>query len=421
MSLTNIFFYFGLRRPYDFSRAIPFLLSCIGLIIVFSLITYYVFTGTLSPSANRAVFLYYLLALFLTSVILLRFKLLSWALFSIAAVELFLALGTHVGSKIGLPLPSLMPSNESFWASSSRFKYHPILMGIPRENFISESGLDIRHNSKNLRGSEIAVGASQRLINAYGGSSTYDIGVPNGNTWPEILDAELGEEWVVANFGVPGYSSVEHVIQTAFYSDSIGVLPSCSLYYMGWNDIRNAHIPDLDAAYADFHLLSQLGNLQVRGSSSGFSPFYRLVTSALRHSFDTVPYPPSYRALGPVEGNDARLEKIFEKNMQTIYALNGARGVKTVFIGQILNPTRLTSDSLYGWFPRVRDKDVWPLQERFNVILRREAERLGASTVILDVEKFVDADFVDRGHFSVSGSKKFAKLIVAEVKRSCQQ
>ena len=62
----------------------------------------------------------------------------------------------------------------------------------------------------------------------------------------------------VINHGVPGYSSVEHVVQTAFYDHAFGRRPDCALYYVGWNDLRSAGLPHLDSGYADYHLRSQI-------------------------------------------------------------------------------------------------------------------------------------------------------------------
>lgn len=411
---------FGLRPPYDFARAMPFLIACLGLMVILVLGGFQAFGAGLSPTANRAIFLYYVAMLLLASMVSARWRVASWLLLALAMTELLLALATHVGHAMGLPIPSLLPNREAFFGDGPRFKYHPLLMAVPKEGFVSTRGVDIRHNRHNLRGGEITLGAGQRLVNAYGGSTTYDVAVPQGATWPERLGGELGDDWVVANFGVPGYSSAEHVVQTAFYADRLGTMPVCSLYYMGWNDLRNAHLPDLDAGYADFHLLSQPGNLQIRGGG-GASPLYRVLSAALSASFDTIPYPPDYHRLGPADGPDVRLEDIFRKNIQAIHALNAARGVRSVFIGQMLNPFRHDAGLGPEWLPRVRDQDVWPLQQRLNLIMKLEAERLGAASVVLEPEAFEASDFVDKGHFSVEGSRKFARLIAPEVRRLCRR
>lgn len=72
-----------------------------------------------------------------------------------------------------------------------------------------------------------------------------------GETWGDRLEQMLGADRVaVINHGVPGYSTAEHVSQTAFYEHTHGVPPRCSIYYIGWNDLWNSHVRNLDPGYA---------------------------------------------------------------------------------------------------------------------------------------------------------------------------
>ena len=66
---------------------------------------------------------------------------------------------------------------------------------------------------------------------------------------------------MVENHGVPGYSTVEHIVQTAF--DFRSKRPKCAIFYVGWNDLRNSNIKGLRADYSNFHLLTQPGNLAI--------------------------------------------------------------------------------------------------------------------------------------------------------------
>ena len=74
-------------------------------------------------------------------------------------------------------------------------------------------------------------------------------------------------------------------------------------------------------------------------------------------------------------GSDPVLEADFVRNLHAISAINRERGVKTIWVGQVLNLARLTGGGRYGWLPYVRDKDVWPLQARFDEILHRVRQR----------------------------------------------
>jgi lysophospholipase L1-like esterase len=413
---------YGFVKPYKFGRAVIVLIASTFLVLTIAWATYLNVHGDLLIQSARGYFFIYLIVLFGCTVILAPLNYLPAFLLAVGAIELVLASTTHFVAHKGLAAIDLLPANTAITIKDNRFKYHAALGVVPRENFKSSSGVAIQHNSKNMRGPEILSKPTQTLINVYGGSTTYDIGVDQGQTWPEQLSKKLGAHYIVANYGVPGYSTAEHVIQTAFYSDLLGRYPDCAVYYVGWNDIRNAHLPSLDAAYADFHLLSQFTNLNVRRSSDSFSPFLRLSLALLGGYRDAfVPYPPLYLAMEPVSASDPKLENIFSKNIKTIITINNSHNIKTIFVGQLLNREQLVSDARYGWLPRVRDRDVWLLQERFNQILKHEANKAGAAYLDVDVNKFENADFVDNGHFSAKGSNKFAKYIVPHVEALCKK
>ncbi len=129
----------------------------------------------------------------------------------------------------------------------------------------------ISHTSEGTRGRDPAPHAldGRSVVATFGGSTTYDIGNGEGDTWSERLGEALGPQRVfVVNHGVPGYSTAEHLIQTAFYQTKFGKPPHCAIYYVGWNDLRNAHIPNLDPGYADFALPSQVTRSRCAGSAA---------------------------------------------------------------------------------------------------------------------------------------------------------
>jgi hypothetical protein len=67
---------------------------------------------------------------------------------------------------------------------------------------------------------------------------------------------------------------------------------------------------------------------------SFISPLFHIIGDYLRSGADTIPQPPDYVRLGPVHGSDPALEAIFRRNMQAIHAVNSARGIKSLFVGQ---------------------------------------------------------------------------------------
>ena len=81
----------------------------------------------------------------------------------------------------------------------------------------------------------------------------------------------------------------------------------------------------------------------------------------------------------------------------------------------------LNDDKIYGWLPFVRNKDVWPLLDRFNEQLRAEAESLGDLYIEVDPGDFGSDDFADNGHFDEAGAAKFAHMIAPPVAEACRR
>jgi hypothetical protein len=88
----------------------------------------------------------------------------------------------------------------------------------------------------------------------YGASTTYDSNVVTDDlTWSSVLSALLGPDYVVENHGVPGYSTVQHIIQVLF--ELRGKHPACAVFYVGGTDLQESNLTDLKPDYSDFLLV----------------------------------------------------------------------------------------------------------------------------------------------------------------------
>ena len=176
----------------------------------------------------------------------------------------------------------------------------------------------------------------------------------------------------------------------------------------------------LDPAYADYHLSGLTSSLQARNKPllAEISPLAAIAVAYLQLWLDTVPQEQEISGWAPGQGSDSRVEKIYRRNLEAIAAINAKRGITSLFVGQILNRPRLSVSTGVNW-PLTRDKDIWSLQERFNDILKDTADASGSPAFIPPIDQFQDSDFVDDGHFSAAGSKKFAALLTPFVQRSC--
>lgn len=340
-----------------------------------------------------------------------------------AALDLGIGTGSLALERAGFGYVTMMPPQFN---TTADFRWHPLLQGEPTPSFTrTMHGLNISHSSAAIRGKDRTPSelANKRVIGAFGGSTTYDMAVSDGQTWVEELERLLGaDRWAVINHGMQGYSTVEHVVQTAFYADTFGRKPDCAIYYIGWNDLRNSGLADRDPAYATYHLRSQIDSLKVRNINADtytISPTLTIILRSVAIWLDTA-RPVGLPKDELIDKPDPKLEEIVVRNLQAISGINRARGIRVVFVGQLLNVAVLVGDKPGGWTPLIRYKDVWPFQVRLNAVIRKEAEALGDGYIDVPIGKFSAADFADPGHFSVAGAAKFAALIAPEVRRACQ-
>jgi lysophospholipase L1-like esterase len=285
---------------------------------------------------------------------------------------------------------------------------HPLLQFIPSPGKFGRYS----HTEDNLR---LTVNRDKKpnasLIFAIGGSTTYETAENDADTWPSRLSAILGPDYTVENHGVPGYSTVEHIIQASFGFRNRK--PKCTIYYVGWNDIRNSNFTDLRPDYSNFQLLMQAANVRP------VSLFER--RSALVSIFSYI----SSRRLelrGKVEHEyDQRLSAIFKDNVKLIAAITIHFGVKPIFIPQVLNYEHLTATEPYGWSPFVVYADMKHLMSAMNADLELAARESGSVFVSEPLQaNWTDSDFADNGHFRPSGSQKFAMAIAERIATECR-
>lgn len=177
----------------------------------------------------------------------------------------------------------------------------------------------------------------------------------------------------------------------------------------------------LDSAYADYHLLLT----PVRKPDlfvAKYSPVFQLLNAVAENRFDTIPKHREIPLTAPINGSDEHLEAIFREHVRTIAAINTARGTHTIFIAQILNKA-YKPDPHEGrdiWAPLLTRSDFVPLQARFNSVLQETAAASSARFIDPGIDHFQGSDFVDLGHFTAAGARKFARLVAEPVGSYCQ-
>jgi len=387
-----------------------FILIILGLILS---IIFILLLLRLTGEGAYVSFSYYIYLFFLSSLVLIFIKRRPFSYFFLIILILELLFGL-----IPIALDKLRITNMQWFVPraqfETKFEFHPMLGAIPLSEFSSE---EESHSKKSIRKNKNEFDQTKDHIAIFGGSTTYDIGLYDNDTWVSLID-ELLPSYNVSNNGVPGYSSAEHVIQTAFYPDRAGKMPICNVYLMGWNDIRSFGIKDLDSGYANFHLLSQYGNLKLRKSLSTPSPIMNVLL--MNFGANELPLPSEE---GMLDKDITSADMVFTfaaRNIKNIVAINKERNINSLFIAQILNKSMLEkNDDIFGWVPYVKNSNLWPLQKRFNNMVSEIAKEKEFFYYSPNEDFFTDQDFLDHGHFSKEGAIKFANLVMPIVKESC--
>lgn len=420
---SKIAAHFGLAPPYRFERTIIAVFALLVVLMLTAGAVWLCAIDELPAHSPRLLYFGYI-----ATALLLVFATLPWprlaaALLVVAAVDTVWGLGSFAFDH-NHGQASLLPAKLY---EPPRFRWQALLQAepIPSITITSSTGLAVSHTSQGTRGQEPAASeiANHAIVATVGGSSTYDIGTADGETWSDRLNDALGRDrYLVVNHGVPGYTSVENLLQTTFYLEKFGH-PRCALYYVGFNDLRNAFIPNLDPAYADFHLPSQVDSLRVRragGSNVTVSPLLTEIARLADSEIDTVRYAVDPYGRPSRSGDDPELLTLYERNLRTISAINRSRGIATVWIDQLANVAALKGDGQYGWMPLVRDRDIWPMLQRLNAVMAEVARSQGDAHVAPPVDRFGPADFVDNVHFSARGAAKFAAFVAPVAREACR-
>lgn len=312
--------------------------------------------------------------------------------------------------------------------SKNQFSHHPVLAGMPTANYKTE---DLSHTAQATRTTARPKDPDAPTIVTIGGSTTYGGTNKDRDTWASLL-AERANLNVV-NMGVLGYSSAEHVIQTAFWAPEYA--PRCAVYYVGWNDIRSVGVNNVKPDYSSFHFKRQGMMLGVsphalkfyKPSPMEYVAIYARYINWRRNRLDnflsgSFPWWRDNTGAGILTSQlDEKALNYFTQNMKTIITLNQARGVRTILIPQIMNFEMLTEDDARPWTPFLSAKAVKQVIGEYNQTLigLAQGEDVWALDNVLD-QNWRDEHFVDEGHFTASGAEIFADAIADDVAAICR-
>lgn len=294
-----------------------------------------------------------------------------------------------------------------------QYRFHPSLIAMPTPGYAANFRHGHRsHNSTGQRGPELGPDWEQaRLrIAVVGGSTTYDFGVGDNDTWVHNLGKLLPSDVQIANFGVQGHSSAEHLTLTNFVLSDYR--PDVILYFMGWNDLRSSHTPNLAGDYP-YHQRSLYRSLLIDCpfSFTATGTVIKVITNRLYPNsvFNMVEAPQPTKI--SVDIDESAL-MIYQRNIRLIVAAARTIGAVPIFIPQISNDAVAVGPEPHRWAPTIPREAVPGFIHAYNDVLIKTAHQEQAIVVseVLDVP-WSGVDFMDFAHFNGTGTAKFAQAL----------
>jgi lysophospholipase L1-like esterase/uncharacterized protein YjeT (DUF2065 family) len=295
----------------------------------------------------------------------------------------------------------------------TQYSFHPSLIATPTPGYHATSKYGPRtHNSTGQRDRELdQIWRQARLrIAAVGGSTTYDVGVGDDDTWVRKLGKLLPPDMRTANFGVQGHSSAEHLTLTNLVLSDYQ--PDVILYFMGWNDLRSSHTPDLAGDYA-YHQRSLYRALLID------CPFSFTATASVVKVLVNQLYPNSLLHAVDVKRTtevsaevDPQALAIYRRNIHLIAAAARAIGAEPIFVPQVPNEAAYVGSAPHWWTPTIPTGAIGHFIRAYNDVLIEMAHEEGAIVVpeVLD-QPWPNSDFMDFAHFNEAGTTKFAETL----------
>lgn len=303
------------------------------------------------------------------------------------------------------------------------FEIHPYLAGRLKKN------VTVRNveNSKEIKTTSIhtrwtgAPEDDRNLIRVavLGGSTTFGSELTDSDSWPALLQSKLGDEFSVINYGVPGYSTAEAIIQMGLIVPESK--PQFVVLYEGWNDIHNYHEEDLGADYY-VQGMGQYDNLAIPiyREKTVFEKLYEL--SAIIRLMTKLKWilsePPDNRPCPKFDSPDPFVDKMYVRNLNTLKLLSERIDYFTLFVPQVLNYKAYLEqedrEACNHWVWHVKYSAMPRLMDRLNSLMQSVCTKDDSKCVFVDSVlkvKWEADDFIDFGHFSKKGGEKFADVI----------
>lgn len=302
------------------------------------------------------------------------------------------------------------------------FESHPYLVArlIPN-NTQEHEGVIMTTDSESHRNTG-APEDTKGLINVavLGGSTTMSVGVSDEDSWPAVLQKNLGPEYAVTNYGVAGFTTAENIIQMALNVPAKH--PDIVVFYEGWNDITNYHRPTVEPDYYS-HGMEQYGVLGLKRMITDKRSFIQRAAdySAIFKGITLVADKLAGRTKDTTlhDDPDPRADDLYLRNLKTLKTLANAFGAKAVFVPQILNYDKYRAEpGADYWTPHINNAAMPKLMDRFNTIMAQACGPADHNCTVLNqvLEPEWNKElFIDYGHFNKEGNRIFADILAQQI------
>ena len=301
----------------------------------------------------------------------------------------------------------------------------PYLVGRPRSSIrVEANGKVVTTTPMHTRWTGAPANPSAVRVAVVGGSTTFGAGVTDVDSWPARLQAMLGANYSVINFGMLGYSTAEGIIQTALLVPE--TRPDIIVFYEGWNDIRSYHDSTPSPDYYS-HGMRQFSTPQLAPPARPSLPEQLVDISAIWRLATVVSKPAAAqqqdvhaRSYGPAYATpDTFVDRIYRRNLETLKLLSEHNGAYALFVPQVLNDAWYSQHTGGNWWtPHVDDHAMPALIRRFGLTMDAVCgPREPRCSVLGTVRdwKWQPDDFIDEGHFSGKGGEVFARLVAPKI------
>lgn len=299
------------------------------------------------------------------------------------------------------------------------FELHPYLVGRPKKNYIAQKdNKEVTTTNIYTRWTGAPEDDSHLIrVAVLGGSTAFGNKVTDRDSWPALLQDKLGDRFSVINFGVPGYSTAEAIIQMALIVPE--VKPQIIILNEGWNDIHNYHETDLGADYYA-HGIRQYVNLDIPSYKNGnlLEVLYKFSTIGKLASKIKLKLSRLIRPCPKFDTPDPFVDRIYVRNLKTLKLLSEETATYTLLVPQVLNYESLLEmkepEGCNEWARHIKNSALPRLMDRFNLLMQSVCPNDDSKCTFLNSVlkvKWNSQDFVDDGHLSRDGGEKLAGVI----------